>query len=610
MDLSKMSDSDLQALASGDMTKVSDAGLQMLAGQSPRALSVNKSEPSYAPDAPGVMESALIGAGRTFDRLGKGAQQMYYGATGNKSAQDALKERAAEDDRIYKTLQEAHPFATGIGESLPSMVIPAGGATSLLGNMGRMAVAAGVPAALEYGSPQERAMKASQAAAAAGLFPALLAGAGAVGKTAKALVEPLYASGRNEVVGRMMNRVSGENAPNVMQKLASAAPLVPGSEPTAAQVAESGGIAALERMARSANPEQFGARDMEQAAARVAALRNIAGDDMAIAAQEAARKAATKPFYDQAKNATYFVDGQLQDLLSRPVVTKAMTRAENIAKNEGRPFGFSTTASAPFSGVGGPAAVTKSNITGRGIQDLKMALDDMLKDPSSGIVGKEATQARNLRGNIVDWMENANPDFRNARQTYAQMSQPINQMQVGQQLLTKLQPALSDYGALGKETAATFAKQLRDSDAMVRKATGFKGAPSLDVLMGPEKMGALTAIAQDLGRKTNAQGLGGSIGSDTFQKLAMNNIAAQSGAPDAIGSVLGQPVISRAMKYIYRDADQKMQETIADAMLNPAKAAKLMETKPELFANNPKLKQLLLQAAYRGGIAAPYVAQQ
>ncbi|MFW1886668.1 hypothetical protein ACG9X8_20450, partial [Acinetobacter nosocomialis] len=64
-----------------------------------------------------------------------------------------------------------------------------------------------------------------------------------------------------------------------------------------------------------------------------------------------------------------------------------------------------------------------------------MAMDAMLKDPSSGVAGKEIEQVKNLRGAIVNWMEGANPVFKDARTTYAAMSQPINQMQVGRELL-------------------------------------------------------------------------------------------------------------------------------------------------------------------------------
>ena len=53
MDLSKLSDADLQALAGGDMTKLSDEGLGILAGN------VAPKEPSFLDKAVGVGEAGL-----------------------------------------------------------------------------------------------------------------------------------------------------------------------------------------------------------------------------------------------------------------------------------------------------------------------------------------------------------------------------------------------------------------------------------------------------------------------------------------------------------------------------------------------------------------------
>ncbi len=575
---------------------MSDA--DMTAAIKKNMLSLKTEQPKAPVDDPGFLGTTLIGAGRTFDRVGKGMQQLYHGALGNEKQLAALKQSAAEDDAAYKPLQELRPFATGIGESLPSMAIPFGASTTLLGNAGRMALAGGVPAALEYGSAGERAQRGVIGAATGAVIPVL----GAVAKSAKTFAEPLYDAGRQMIAGRALNRVAGDDAANVISKLQAASPLVPGSMPTAAQVAENGGIAAFERMARQADPSAYTQRGMEQASARLSALRGIAGDDAAIAAQKAARELATEGSYTQAKNAAYVVDDKLQNLLDRPLVKKAMERAKSIAENDTRPFGFTTTTSAPFRGVGGGQPQVKTQVTGQGLQDLKMALDDMLRDPTSGIVGTEAKQAKNLRGQVVDWMEGANPEFKAARTTYAAMSKPINQMQVGQELLTKLEPALADFGALGQETGATFARQLRNSDQMVKNATGFKGAGSLEELMGPTNMGTINNIASDLARKSNSERLGAGVNSDTFQKLAMANIAEQSGMPRFVGGLLDTPGINRATKWIYRDADEKAQKMIAEALLNPQKAAELMKgANRKILENNPELKALIGQAAMRSG---------
>lgn len=419
------------------------------------------------------------------------------------------------------------------------------------------------------------------------------------------LVRPMTQKGQQEIAAEIL-QASATDARKAAQNLGNAKSLIPGSNPTVGQVAEDAGLAQLERTLYN-NPVSQGPLAnayRDQGLARVDALRGIAGSDSAIASQEAAREAATKPVYDQAKNATYFVDDQLKSLLDRPLVQKAMSRAQAIAENEGRPFGFSTTSSTPFSGVGGGKAVTKSNITGNGLQDLKMALDDMLRDPASGIVGKEAAQAKNLRGQIVGWMEKANPEFGEARQTYAAMSKPINEMQVGQDLLNKLQPALSDFGASGLETGATFARQLRNSDKLAQNATGFKGAGTLEKVMSPENMKLLEAIGQDLALKSNGQNLGRAVGSPTMQNMMgqnlLNRVGSQLGLPQSFSESVIANTLARPYDFVMRSAEPKISGLLAEAMTSPAKASALLnlvQKRPGLLSE-PELG-LLSKAASR-----------
>ena len=560
---------------------------------------------------PGFGQTLLIGAGKTFDRIGDGMAQALLSARGETSALAGLKQNVQAKDELYKPLQEMRPVATGIGEALPSMAIPAGGSATVAGNMLRMGAAGAIPGALEYGSLEERGKRAAIGGAAGASFPVLGAGL----RSAKAFIEPLYESGRKSIVGRVLNQVAGDDAAAVLQRLKAAQPLVPGSLPTAAQVAENGGIAAMERAAAQANPSAYTSRAMEQASARMNALRGIAGDDASMAAAKAARSAATQGAYSAATKATYTVDPVLAGLLNRPAVQQAMARAKTLAENEGRKFSFDVNLPAnpganPKSWAGAQR-VSSKQITGQGLQDLKMAMDDMLADPMSGFAGKSGDAVRRLRGDIVSWMEGANPEFKAARTKFAEMSKPVNQMQVGQALLDKVAPALSDFGALGQESGAQFARAMRNADQTVRTATQFKGAKSMAEVMTPDQMGTLNAVGQDLARKANAQNLGRGVGSDTFQKLSMNNIAQRSGMPRLAGGLLELPGISRATRWMYQGADDQAQGLLANALLIPQEAAALMEaaSKQGLLTGSPKTRKVLEQTLLRSGLlAAPYAS--
>jgi hypothetical protein len=510
------------------------------------------------------------------------------------------------------------PISSAVGEALPAAVIPVGGTASLAATAGKLALAGAVPGALEYGTASERARKAvggGVGAVAGGVMlpkaaSAVVKGVPAVGRAARAAVEPLTENGRRVIAGRTLVNAAGDDAPAVAQRLASAgAPavgpfqpgmaktmageIVPGSMPSAAQVAENGGIAALERSVAAANPADFATRGMEQASARVGALRNVAQDDVARAAAVAARKSKTSPLYAAAKAQTVDVDPALAELLKRPSVQQAMARAEKIAAEEGR-----------------AVASQEGKITGQTLQDLKMAMDAMLSDPMGGIAGKEADLVKATRGQLMNWMESRIPDLKTARTTYAEMSKPIGQMDVGQELLTRLEPALNDYGGLARETGAKYATALRNADQTAVKATKFKGAGMGD-LMTNQQMNALEGVASDLARKANAQDLGRGVGSDTFQKLALSNIAERSGAPGVVGGALDMPGVSKVAKFLYREPDEKIQTLIAQSLLQPKNAAMLMEEaiakgKPQpignlLFANPGRVTQVLGGA---GGLAA------
>jgi hypothetical protein len=566
---------------------------------------------------PGVLGTLGIGAGRTVDQVLDGLTQWLLQARGEESSLKALKQTNADKSEAYKPLQELRPIATAVGEALPAAVIPVGGTASLGTTAAKLAAAGAVPGALEYGTAGERAKRAAIGGAAAvtgGVVVPKVAqtvakAVPAVGRAVRAATEPLTEGGRKAIAGRTLVNASGDDAGAVAQRLLQAQEIIPGSVPTAAQVADNGGIAALERAVSAANPAPFTQRGMEQASARVGALRNIAGDETARAGAVAARESATKGLYSQAKGATYTMDDQLERLLQTPAMQQAMTRAKSLAENNQRTFAFEVPGHDVMKGLGNRAPNSSTQITGQGLQDLKMAVDAMLKDPAAGFAGAEGQALKSLRGQLLNWMESRNPVFRQARTTYADMSKPIGQMDVGTELLTRLEPALNDYGGLARETGAKYAQALRNADQTAVKATKFKGTGMQD-LMTPDQMDVIEGVARDLARKANAQDLGRGVGSDTFQKLALSNIAERSGAPGVVGTALDMPGVSKVAKFLYREPEEKIQTLIAQSLLEPKSAAKLMEEaikrgKPQpvgdfLFSNPGRVTQVIGGA---GGLA-------
>ncbi len=566
----------------------------------------------FAPDDPGAMMSALIGAGWTFDRISKGMQQLYYGGkskfesptlsslvVGKPSERKLaeLKDVADEEERLYKPLQDKHPIATAIGETLPALAIPVGGTAGVAATAGKLAAAGAVPGMLEYGSAGERAKRGAIGAAGAvaggvvvpKVVEAAVKGVPAVARATRAAVEPLTEKGRATIAGRTLVNAAGDDAGTVAQRLAQAAEAVPGSMPTAAQVAENGGIAALERSVSSAQPAEFTRRGLEQAAARTRALEDIAGDAGKKELFRGARQKTAEDLYERAysvpvemENLTPAMRGEVQKLMQMPAIQAALKVARQNAANHGM----------KLDGTGNIA----------GLHHAKLAMDDMISE-LTGATGAQANKAKAIeaaRNRLVTFMEKMSPDYGEARATYAAMSKPINQMDVGQTLLEKMRPAITDHGGLARENANAYAGALRNGDQIVKQATG-RDMKFADV-MDPQHIETFGAVARDLARKANAQDLGRGVGSDTFQKLALSNIAERSGAPGVVGTALDMPGVSKVAKFLYREPEEKIQTLIAQSLLQPKTAAQLMEEaikagKPQpigniLFSNPSRAAQL------------------
>jgi hypothetical protein len=454
---------------------------------------------------------------------------------------------------------------------------------------------------------------------------AVVPAAGMVYRTARAAAEPFYEAGRNAIVGRALNRAAGQDAPAVAQRLQEAAApfvgpsqgpvarttmgeLVPGSVPTVGQAAGNPGIAALERAATASNPEVTNAVSQQmqaQNAARVGVLDEMAGTDARRAAAQAAREAGSRDLYQAATRATYTVDPELANLLQRPAVRQAMERARTMAANDGRPFAFDVESRTGLGSLGNQSAVNSRQITGQGLQDLKMAMDAMLTDPASGFVGKAGRQVQDLRSQIVRWMESANPDFRAARTTYRDLSQPLNEMDVAGAIRDRTVSPLT-----GNLQPGSYARAISD-EGLPARATGFPAA-TIENSVSNASRNSLLRVLDDLQRANAAQNAGRGAGSDTVQKLAYNGLMDQAGLAGTrtgLRVLSGVPVIGRigsAAGEAYDRASVDLNRRLAEVMLDPAQASRLMTRA------TPRELNQLLRLAQRGSsalaISAPAAA--
>lgn len=151
---------------------------------------------------------------------------------------------------------------------------------------------------------------------------------------------------------------------------------------------------------------------------------------------------------------------------------------------------------------------------------------------------------------------------------YAGMSKDINQMQIGQELLNRLQPALE--GA-PNQRATMFANALKDSANTVQKA-GVPRYASVKEALTPENMSKVNSVQADLARNA------------AFEDMATRGLPSASravnlAAPE-IGSVgMFSPKISVARSIYNRvtgHATDKILNDLAARMTDPAKTAEIM----------------------------------
>lgn len=215
-------------------------------------------------------------------------------------------------------------------------------------------------------------------------------------------------------------------------------------------------------------------------------------------------------------------------------------------------------------------------VSAEALHFLKMALDDATNAQTAAQRGIAKNQLGAIRDNktaFLGWLEARVPEYGQARQTFADLSRPINAMEVGQAI-----QARATNPASGNITPSAFARALTDDAA--RTATG-QANTTLDRVFMPAQLQQLNAISDDLGRAQFAQTAGRGVGSDTVQKLAYSNMLNQAGVPTflrnfAPGQAVGN-VLAQGSQALYSRANQRLSEQLALALLDPRQAATLME---------------------------------
>jgi hypothetical protein len=420
---------------------------------------------------------------------------------------------------------------------------------------------------------------AGKGAVVGALIPPVVTGLGKAGdyvaSAAGSVVKPFTAAGQDEIAGNVIRRFA-EGGPTAV----NAAQIVQGSTPTLAEATGNAGLATLQRGVRDLRPNAFVEREQLNAAARNSLFDDIAGDAGKLDFFRASRGQAADELYSKALDPanqqplTPYLKGQITQLLKRPSVDDASRTAQRWAIERGE--------------KPSPAGSLQA------LHDVKTAIDDKIADAVRNGAGGEVKALQATKDKLLNVIEKLSPDYAEARQTYAQMSGPINAMEALQGL------KLTD--AQGNITLAKVQNALRNLEVQ-RNAPGAKAAKSI----ADDQITKLQAIRDDLLRQSNL-GLGRSIGSNTFQNLATDNIL-QSVAGNSLTRLADRlgvaGMVGQVGRLAYSGPNEAIRNRLVDMMLQPQLAAPALSGAPQLAAPNALSRLLsappVQQPLYRAG---------
>jgi len=377
--------------------------------------------------------------------------------------------------------------------------------------------------------------------------------------------------------------------PEVLNALRQPSEIVPGSLPTAAEAAAPVGATRFSGMGASAAktaPTPFYERAEAQKAAQLDAVQQVGKTPAELKAAEAARSTTAKQLYGISDNAMVAADDTFASLLNRPSMDKVLARASDLAAEKGQPFQI---------GQNRPAQVVPSSIVdeagrplgqtvipgevakypGSSLHAMKMAFDDLIKDPATfGIGSAEAKAIGRTRAQFLEWAESKAPAYKTARETFAAQSKPINQMEVGQFLEGKLKPALGEETA--RLRAAGYAGALENAPGTIKRATGESRFQSLSEVLTPEQIKIVEDVRADLARARQAEAQAAAArGAGPDVNLMGTEVMGSVRAPNFINNVT--TVANDLLRRMQGKLDQKLAIELAAEMLDPAAAAKALE---------------------------------
>jgi hypothetical protein len=437
------------------------------------------------------------------------------------------------------------------------------------------------------------------------IFPNALKLAGTAGRAVTGAVKGVNDAFRNPmaVAGRTLQRFG--ITPDDVQGLSSA-PTATGARTTLAeQIPSASGSAGAARLqdALRLNPElspAIEARIAENNAARVATLKNLAGEGGARSAAIEARSDIAKQLYQDAfKNngaltpsqlkaqADLLKSGRIEKLMQSPAIQEAMSAARTNAENAGQVF-------RPEGSI-------------EGLHNMKLAIDDMIKSPDTAAQAAKVRGLEQARERLIDVIETLSPAYKGARTQYAAMSAPVNQMDVAGELLKRGTAASGDLAGTPRLMPDAYLRSLSNESQLIKNATGRELGGSLDKVLQPSQLNAVRAVGDELNKLAAVGRVGNGPGSATAGRFASTNLLERMGVPAGLTESPIAQTIMRPVQFGMKMAEPRINQTLLDIIQNPAMAREAM--KAATPAERGAIMKALAEAAKQSPKAAGALAE-
>ena len=401
-----------------------------------------------------------------------------------------------------------------------------------------------------------------------GALPIGVNAAGLAGNVLKGIQGNYSAANRASGIGEDLLANAGTNPFKTIDNLNSAQGNTLGFGPTTWQAAGNGDMAGFGRMMHGKVGGALDDRLIQQRQALADAIRNHASDDLGSLtdtdltrqALVNARTNASEPFYDAAKNQPVALTPELQSLMQRPSMQQSLGRADTLVKEQG--------------GVFNP-----DDLTGKTAQSIKFGMDDLINTaPQSGMGNNEINAIRDTKSAYLDQLGKQIPDYLKGNEAYAEMSKPINQLDLGNEVAKRFIPATQlQQSAPNELKYEMLARALRNNgDQLAQSVTGFKGS-TLENTASEQQLKDYTNVLADTNYLKNAD-MGKMGGSPTYQNMKLDEKS--NPIMDLAGQVPLKGVSMSTLKaikdFVYKPANNAYKDELVQSLLNPKMAAQLM----------------------------------